>query len=374
MGKNWKGPGGGRGGRGGGRGGRGGGGGSNNDTSSCKGHGAIMGTCDAARERETSKEMVNLLNQAIESLGMAIRDDTESTQHESSSGGTDSVKDMLAQEIAQVRKQKHSATQNVMSVDTKVKGIVMIKVMRSDLCPLELVKAIFERVRTEKEPCSRHVVRLIPLQMVFFPNNNHLSENVASIIQSAYPGAAMPFFEKEIYVEKTDDTEAAEEVLDSECVTGKRNFIETSSAEVDAVEEDKVAENLPSKRLCIEQTSSNTTDEIEALGEEHLPVLPAINEVVQPLKPEDLPSDTVAETVDNSNQAQPAAIDIEPSPIVHAVPVTYPPSTYSCIFKARSHNVMTREAVQTTVIKTVPLFLKLTHKRPKVRQLDTRFI
>ena len=368
MGKNWKGPGGGRGGRGGGRGGRGGGGGSNNDTSSCKGHGAIMGTCDAARERETSKEMVNLLNQAIESLGMAIRDDTESTQHESSSGGTDSVKDMLAQEIAQVRKQKHSATQNVMSVDTKVKGIVMIKVMRSDLCPLELVKAIFERVRTEKEPCSRHVVRLIPLQRVFFPNNNHLSENVASIIQSAYPGAAMPFFEKEIYIEKTDDTEAAEEVLDSECVSGKRNFIETSSTEVD------VAENLPSKRLCIEQTSSNTTDEIEALGEEHLPVLPAINEVVQPLKPEDLPSDTVAETVDNSNQAQPAAIDIEPSPIVHAVPVTYPPSTYSCIFKARSHNVMTREAVQTTVIKTVPLFLKLTHKRPKVRQLDTRFI
>ena len=27
-----------------------------------------MGTCDAARERETSKELVNLLTQALESM------------------------------------------------------------------------------------------------------------------------------------------------------------------------------------------------------------------------------------------------------------------------------------------------------------------
>lgn len=33
----------------------------------CRGYGCVMGTCDAARERETSKELVNLLTQAIES-------------------------------------------------------------------------------------------------------------------------------------------------------------------------------------------------------------------------------------------------------------------------------------------------------------------
>ena len=32
----------------------------------CRGFGCVMGTCDAARERETSKELVNLLTQAIE--------------------------------------------------------------------------------------------------------------------------------------------------------------------------------------------------------------------------------------------------------------------------------------------------------------------
>jgi len=39
-----------------------------NALANCRGFGCVMGTCDAARERETSKELVNLLTQAIEQL------------------------------------------------------------------------------------------------------------------------------------------------------------------------------------------------------------------------------------------------------------------------------------------------------------------
>ena len=187
-----------------------------------------------------------------------------------------------------------------------------------------------------------------------------------------YPGAAMPFYEKEIYIEKIEDTETALEASYSECVSGKRNLSDFSASTDDTIM-DGASDNLPSKRSCIEQTSSNTTDEIEALGEAELPAPPAINEIVSPEIPEDdKAADSVNVTFESSIEQQSAAKDVEPSPIVNAVPVIYPPATYSCIFKARSHNVMTRDAVQSTVIKTVPLFLKLTHKRPKVCRLGTR--
>lgn len=345
MGKNWKGPGGG------GRGGRGGrgGGGSSNDTSSCKGHGAIMGTCDAARERETSKEMVNLLNQAIESIFPASPAAAEDEEQESRGG---SVKDMLAQEISQVRKQKHSATQNVMSVDTKVKGIVMIKIMRKDLCALELVKAIFDRVRTEKEPCSRHVVRIIPLQRVFFPDNNHLSDNIASIVSSAYPGAELPFFVREIV------PDAAEKVR------GNKRLISELSAEetTEVPETDPVANTNTAPH---DETSESKPEECGAPTSKCPRIESSTSSNALETKGNEVPQETIAADCLPINEESKVVNDVP----AHVSPVTYPPQFYSCIFKARSHNIMTRETVQATVSKTLPLFLKQNFKRGKVRTL-----
>ena len=345
MGKNWKGPGGGRGGRGGGRGSRGGrgSGGSTNDTSSCKGHGAIMGTCDAARERETSKEMVNLLNQAIEIMCPASVESEINIAPETATSGSGSVKDMLAQEIAQVRKQKHSATQNVMSVDTKVKGIVMIKIMRKDLCALELVKAIFERVREEKEPCSRHVVRIIPLQRVFFPDNNNLSDNVATIVRAAYPGAVFPHFEREVVVETVEDTAEDSNI----------EFAES------AVEESTTVNNLKRDATEMETpTASNENDDTVDVENKRPRIEP--------------PTTSSADLTESTEPEKPIAIEApseaRPDTAVLEViaPTFYPPMNYACLFKARSHNIMTRESAQLTISKTVPSFFRPHFKKAKV--------
>jgi hypothetical protein len=377
MGKNWRGgASGGMVGRGGGRGGggRGGrGGGSNNDISSCKGHGAIIGTCDAARERETSKEMVNLLNQIIESMsppGDSANDELDETVSASASngGGSQSIKDMLAQEIAEVRQQKSTATQNVMSVDTKVKGIVMIKVMRKDLCPVELVKAIFERVRSEKAPCSRHVVRVIPLQKVFYTNNNQLSDNIGSIVKAAFPGCELQKFEKEIEKEavkdvekdqiekdeqiedKTDDAEKKEliEAIEpanivgenTELIIGEKRSIEDVKSEVElSVEVDSKEEKQDMKRPCIEQPSSSSS-------------------LSTPLESSAAPT---SETTDIENTSEPT------TEIKDLVPgISYPPLNYSALYKARNHTIMTRETVQATIAKTVPTFFKPNFRKAKV--------
>jgi hypothetical protein len=190
MGKHWKGPR--KGGHGGGAGGH--------DFSSCRGHGVVIGTCDAARERETSKELVNLLNQAIEEVypndanGPSREDDDNEDEEDAdkevedakSSGegkGTVSIENLLKAELATVKQRKHGASQNAVSINTDVKGITLIKLTRRRFCPIKLVNAIFERIRRENAPCSRHVIRMIPLKYVFFPNDEELKENLNAAIK-----------------------------------------------------------------------------------------------------------------------------------------------------------------------------------------------
>ena len=155
MGKNWKGGQGGsdRGGRGrGGRGDRGGrgGGAGGNDLGSCRGHGVVIGTCDAAREKETSKELVNLFTMLLEDeslfpRGAIVPDSVESASNDDNANSSSvlSIKDMLAKELSEVRGSNRQSSQPVRSIQTGVKGITCIKIMRRDVCPLALVKVFF---------------------------------------------------------------------------------------------------------------------------------------------------------------------------------------------------------------------------------------
>ena len=147
MGKNWKG------GRTGGRGG--GGGKGSNDLTSCRGHGFVLGTCDAAREREASKELVNLLTQAIEETQMQNTDSTTKSEDNGNALNSTSIERMLADELSEIRNQSHKDSQNVISINTNVKGMVLVKLMRDDMCPVRLVKSIFHRVKRDKQPVSR---------------------------------------------------------------------------------------------------------------------------------------------------------------------------------------------------------------------------
>jgi hypothetical protein len=396
MGKNWRGgASGGMVGRGGGRGGggRGGrGGGSNNDIGSCKGHGAIIGTCDAARERETSKEMVNLLNQIIESispLSESANDGLDESVSASASngGGSQSIKDMLAQEIAEVKEKKSTATQNVMSVDTKVKGIVMIKVMRKDLCPVELVKAIFERVRSEKAPCSRHVVRVIPLQKVFYTNNNQLSDNIGSIVKAAFPGCELQKFEKEIEKEVVKDVENDEienndhkednkdnaevkELTKNESDEQKRRERRQKAEAKELIEANKLI-NIIDKKTEVIIGEKRPIEDVKS--EVEISVKVDSNEEIQDLKRPciEQPSSSISTTLELSAVPVSKTIDVENTSesvkeVVSNMSTMFPPVNYSALYKARNHTIMTRDTVQATIGKTVPTFFKPNYRKAKV--------
>ena len=58
----------------------------------------------------------------------------------------------------------------LITIDIGCKGLVLCKIKNRSLCPIDLVKRIFNRVKSEKQPISRWVSRIIPLSHVFYPN------------------------------------------------------------------------------------------------------------------------------------------------------------------------------------------------------------
>lgn len=305
MGKNWKGKGG------------GGGGGGNNDLSNCRGYAAVMATCDAAREKESNKELTNLLNQAIERL--YPKPVASSQQEDGSSAAGDSIADLLQQELKQLQKNKHTGAQDVVSINVGTKGIVFAKITRRDVCPVKLVKSIFDQVKAEKVPCSRHLVRLVPLQLVHFAGEEDFVASAKILVEGHFG-------------ESTDKT--LSQIALSKVVP-KRKAEDISGAEV-VEDTDEAAD---SKRKCIEEEVPSSSS---VSGSRELDEGP-------------VGDDTVEDRAEGGER--PAMLSAVKEPTVAAAPTptsTQPEIRYFILFKARNHNVLNKQLVIQKVREILP--------------------
>jgi hypothetical protein len=162
------------------------------DFSSCRGYGIILATCDAARERETSKELVNIVNDAIErvypeSLIDKRNEETEEAVAKDVPSSSSSLAALLKQEISEAKERKSSKHLTVFSIQTGVKGITLVKLLKREYCPVKLVTDIFAHIEKEKQSFTRYAVRLIPLQYVFFPKEEEFVENINLILGHSEP-------------------------------------------------------------------------------------------------------------------------------------------------------------------------------------------
>jgi hypothetical protein len=144
-------------------------GGLNKDISSVKGYSVILATCDTAREREANKELLNLLTQTIEIVypelsktSNASHENVEKCNEESmnstNASDTKTVQDLLAEELADIRsksKDKTKSSHTIVSLNTGVKGLILVKLIDGILCPIKLVTAIFDKIKSDKSALSR---------------------------------------------------------------------------------------------------------------------------------------------------------------------------------------------------------------------------
>eukprot|EP00752_Nemacystus_decipiens_P004131 g3780.t1 len=193
-----------------------------------KGHQAVVATCDIRNDRQATAELVDLLNAVADDMYPADDEEDEvgnegegatvgpsptattPTGKESGGGGDEtgtekstpsateagatpaqekSVEDMIREEAAELRSGKVK-THRFKSVDTTVKGVVMVCVMDPKIDILRLVDALYAEIRTTKMRRSRFLERVTPLQVTAYSDVEAFKEAAKPVVSAGLPPVA----------------------------------------------------------------------------------------------------------------------------------------------------------------------------------------
>ena len=200
-----------------------------------KGHQAVVGTCDIRNDRQATAELVDLLNAVADDMYPVETEEDEAESHgggaaagaspiattstdKESSGDGDgaeteksapsattaapgstaaeatavpekSVEDMIREEAAELRSGT-AKTHRFKSVNTMVKGVVMVCVMDPKVDILRLVDALYADIRTTKMRRSRFLERVTPLQVTAYSELEAFKEAAKPIVSAGLPPVA----------------------------------------------------------------------------------------------------------------------------------------------------------------------------------------
>jgi hypothetical protein len=65
-------------------------------------------------------------------------------------------------------------------------GFVLAKLVCPEVCPVRLVTWIFDRIKADRLPLAKHLVRIIPLQRTFFPDSVELDSNLSAMVDAEF--------------------------------------------------------------------------------------------------------------------------------------------------------------------------------------------
>jgi hypothetical protein len=285
--------------------------------SSIRGHGVILCTCDSNRGREATKEAINLLTEILDEYDELKRSGSKAIQSKIDSKSLDqdnldyyendgSIEDSLDKEIKKAQMQSKCKQQAVVSMNTGMKGLVIVKINRKDITASELVYRIFEKIKFDSVPRSRYIVRLVPWDKTFFPNQESMEANVHEIVREIK-------HELGILTPNWDDFNACDaiKVMNNDMTHKLRQDDRDNDAEFD--------EEVSSKRQRTDETARYTPFFYEKKKE--------VN----------------CKDIDNTDNHISIAV----------------------AFKRRNHNVLSREDVQHYVYKLCT-FAQVDYKTPKV--------
>ncbi|CAM9298210.1 unnamed protein product, partial [Choristocarpus tenellus] len=166
--------------------------------SDIKGHQAIIATCDVCNAARATKELINLLNDFADRIYPKTKcefsNDVEETSPNVAAGMGDtavnrpgelSVEDLVRHE-AEALRSRSGETGRFVSVNTGVKGVIAICVMRSEIDIVVLVASIFSDIRRTKERKSRFLQRVIPLHVTSYAEVESLKCAAKPLVESAF--------------------------------------------------------------------------------------------------------------------------------------------------------------------------------------------
>lgn len=318
MGKNWRG--------GAGRGGSGRGGGGSNDLVSCRGHSIIVGTSDTVREREATKELIYLLEQAVEVVYGVEKEasadekcDDEDDENGGSGAGGSSIQDMLKKELSDLKSKSKNRLHHTSPIKIDTKGLVVVRLNNKKHCAVALLKSIFDKVKRDGLACSRYLIRLVPLQYTFHCNVQEIAAHALKAFKLwVYPGSEVGSEENR-----------------------KRKF-------------NLIADSVDAHASNLEDGDNNLSTQLQSDAA-----------VVS--------SSTSAEVLGSSESAGMDATVVSPETSAAAplrppfvLPEGMPTVTYGVLYKARNHNVVNRGDVIDAVCRIMPDCTRANYRNPQV--------
>ena len=159
--------------------------------SSIRGNGAVVCTCDAHRTREANVELVTVLNdirdELVEKSGIGDADEGGADSGEDEGAVEQSIEEALAAELQSAKGPRGGMKGAITSINTGVAGLVLVRVRRgSGPSPSALVRALFERVRAGKVRCTRFLVRVVPMDITFYPDLDNCRAATDLFVQKAF--------------------------------------------------------------------------------------------------------------------------------------------------------------------------------------------
>ena len=174
----------------------------------------ILATYDG-NEGQATIELHELFSKFEEAVYEAAADNlgpgpVSGTAHKSASTGDElTASDVLLREIKELQGDDSEAgadgddraaltlPSHLETVRTSCKGVVMLRIGAKPcgvdspayVDPLQVVGALFSDLRTTQAPCSRHLVRVVPLQLTCFAGADEILETLEPLVARAFgPG------------------------------------------------------------------------------------------------------------------------------------------------------------------------------------------
>ena len=172
-------------------------------------------------------------------------------------------------------------------------------------------------------------MRIVPLQRVFFPDENELEENARDLISTHF---------KETSIALSNDLDSAGAI------------------------------SLSSKRKQPGDEAEDNVDDLD--GHIAKSQCTEIKKESQPIDVDSMANDAVAES-DSTNCIAIKSVNVLETVSTHTTVPVHPPSfprkfVYTVQFKARNHNVLEKQLVYSTVNKCMPTFARVDRKHYEV--------
>lgn len=153
--------------------------------SGCRGFSGFLCTCETFKEKEATKDSLNLLNQYADLL-YPIEEEKETTLNEKTLDAS-SIQKELEKEILELKQNsKKASTGRFQPQSTGAKGNLIFKSLDSRIDPVHVATYIAKQVQDTQTPLSRYIIRFIPLQEVIYPSVEDMEKCVPGLITTFF--------------------------------------------------------------------------------------------------------------------------------------------------------------------------------------------